>query len=297
MHNPLLELSQQLSLNVAAAAPSIVSVLAHRKSHASGLLIDSTHILTTDHTIEMEDEIRVVLPDHQVVLASLLGRDPGSDLALLRLAQPFAPDFPMPTLVFAGDPHPGELVLAVSRSPETGPNASMGILSSVSGPFRTWRGGKLDLLITLDLALYPGSSGGVVLRADGSILGLATAGLSRSSALCIPATNLESFAQIMLAEGHIPRGYLGVGLQPIPQPNGMIVLSIEPDSPSANAHLYVGDVILTINGRPANDFASIQEVLDPQNIGCEVPLRIFRAGQELEVSIRIAARPDLRMVA
>jgi S1-C subfamily serine protease len=297
MHNPLLELSQQLSINVAAAAQSIVSVLAHRKSHASGLLIDSTHILTTDHTIEMEDEIRVVLPNHQVVAASLLGRDPGSDLALLQLAQALPSDIPPPSLVFAGDPHPGELVLAVSRSPETGPNASMGILSSVSGPFRTWRGGKLDLLITLDLALYPGSSGGVVLRADGSILGLATAGLSRSAALTIPATNLESFAQILLAQGHIPRGYLGVGLQPIAQPNGMIILSIEPDSPSAQANLFVGDVILTINGHPATDFTCVQEVLEPQNIGVEVPMRILRAGQEVDITIRIAARPDLRRVA
>ncbi len=294
MQNPLIELSQSLAEIVENAAPYVVAVSARGKGVQSGVLIDATRILTVDHGVEIEGEIQILLPSGEIAAASLLGRDPGSDLALLQLEVPFGPAGP---LTLADGATLGELVIGVSRSAETGPNATLGMLSALSGPWRTWKGGKLDHFLRLDIGLHSGLSGSVALRADGTILGLITAGLVRGAAIVIPASNLNHFVTTVESYGGVSRGYLGVGLQPVPHPAGMIVLSVEADSPSSAAHLMVGDVILSIGGQPARDFANIQEFLEPPHVGQQIPLRIHRAGQELELKVEIGQRPHVRISA
>lgn len=202
-----------------------------------------------------------------------------------------------PVLALAGGASLGELVIAISRSPETGANAALGMLGALSGAWRTWKGGKLDHFLKLDLPLSPGISGSVALRADGTVLGLITSGLTRGAVIVIPASNLHHFVETIAAHGDLGSGYLGVGLQPVPQPAGMIVLSIEPNSPSAVANLMVGDVILSIGGEAAADFSIIQEFLEAPHVGQQVPLRVFRAGNELDLQIEIGRRPTARRIA
>lgn len=294
MHNPLIELSQSVAEIVEHAAPFVVAVSTRGKGFQSGALIDTLRILTVDHGVETDGDIQVLLPSGQVAAASLLGRDPGCDLALLQLESPYGPASP---LTLAGGATLGELIIGVSRDPETGPNATLGMLSALSGAWRTWKGGKLDHFLKLDLPLQPGLSGGVALRADGSILGLITSGLVRGAAVVIPASNLNSFVSTVESYGGVSRGYLGVGLQPVPHPAGMIVLSVEPDSPSSAACLMVGDVILSIGGQVARDFSSIQEFLEPPHVGQQIPLRICRAGQEIDLKVEIGQRPQVRISA
>ena len=294
MQNPLIELSHSLATTVAAASASVVAVSARKNGYQSGILIDSNRILTVDHGVEIDEEIQILLPSGQVAAASLLGRDSGSDLALLQLTTPYED---APVLALAGGASLGELVIVISRSPETGANASLGMLSALSGAWRTWKGGKLDHFLRLDLPLYPGISGSVALRADGTVLGLITSGLTRGAVMVIPASNLHHFVETIEAHGELGAGYLGVGLQPVPQPAGMIVLSIEPNSPSAAANLMVGDVILFIGGEAAADFSIIQEFLEAPHVGQQVPLRVCRAGNELDLQIEIGRRPTSRRIA
>ncbi|WP_031495619.1 S1C family serine protease [Bryobacter aggregatus] len=294
MQNPLIELSQTIAEIVNTAAPRVAAVSSRRKGFQSGLLIDNHRIVTVDHGVELDGEAEILLPSGEVTAASLLGRDPGSDLALFGLEIPY---MDLPPLPLAGGATLGELVIGVSRAPDTGPHASMGILSSLSGAWRTWKGGKMDHFIQVDIPVAPGVSGGVALRADGSILGLMSGGLVRGVNVVIPASNLNDFVTTLDQFGGVSRGYLGVGLQPVPQPAGMIVLNVEPNSPSALAHLMVGDVIVAIGGQHAIDFAAIQEFLEPPHVGKQVPLRVYRAGQELEIVVEIGQRPSARQVA
>ena len=294
MNNPLTELSQTIAEAVAQASQSVVAISSPRSGVQSGILIDSKRILTVDLSIEPDEELQVLLPTGQVAAASLLGRDSGLDLALLQLQTPYEL---APVLALAGGAVLGELVVGVSRSPESGPNASLGMLGALSGPWRTWRGGKLDHFIKLDMPLYPGVAGSIAMRADGSVLGLVSGGLVRGVAMAIPASNLHHFVEGVTAHGDLGRGYLGVGLQPVPLPAGMIVLSVEENSPSAAANLLVGDVILSIGGQPAQDYAAIQEFLEPTHVGKTLPLSISRAGREMNLQIEIGRRPLARRVA
>ena len=294
MHNPLIELSQSLAEIVAIASQSLVAVSAPKNCYQSGILVDNSRILTVDAGIDLDEDQQVLLPNGEVAATTLLARDPGIDLALLKLHTPYEA---APTLGLADGATLGELIIGVSRSPETGPNASLGMLSSLSGSWRTWKGGKLDAFIKLDLPIYPGVAGGLAMRADGTVLGLISAGLVRGVAVAIPASNLHRFVETVSAHGELGRGYLGVGLQPVPQPAGMIVLSVEPDSPSSAAQLMVGDVILTIGGQAAVDYGAVQEFLEPPHVGQTVPLHVYRAGKELEMQIQIGRRPSSRRVA
>lgn len=294
MNNPLIELSQSLAEIVEHAAPYIVAVSAPGKNVQSGVLIDATRILTVDHGVDRDGETQILLPSGEIAAASLLGRDPGSDLALLLLEAPYGPVAP---LALADGATLGELVIGVTRSAETGPNATLGMLGALSGAWRTWKGGKLDHFLRLDIPLHPGLSGGVALRADGAILGLITSGLVRGAAIVIPASNLSHFVTTVESHGGVSHGYLGVGLQPVPHPAGMIVLSVEENSPSSVACLMVGDVILTMGGQPARDFATIQDFLEPPHVGKLIPLRICRAGQEIDLKVEIGQRSQVRISA
>ena len=158
------------------------------------------------------------LADGRKVPATLAGRDPGTDLAVLRVegvdaAPSFAPAESVKT---------GNLALAVARSADLGATATMGVISAVGGAWSTWRGGRLDQYIRLDVSLYPGSSGGAVVDTAGRVLGIATSALSRAAGVAIPAATIERVAGELLSKGRIPRGYLGVGLQPVGMPEHLI---------------------------------------------------------------------------
>ena len=130
-------------------------------------------------------------------------------------------------------------------------NATLGIISACSGEWRTWRGGRLDHYIRLDLTLYPGSDGGAVVNTAGETIGIATSALSRIAGLAIPAVTIDRVVDEILTRGHVARGYLGVGLQPVELPDhqkGLIVLSLEPEGPAAKAGVLIGDILVTLGG-------------------------------------------------
>ncbi len=289
MATQLATLSNEIAAAVAQAARNVVAVHARPRFSSSGVFWRPGVIVTAEHTIRREEEITVTLPDGTNVPATLAGTDPGTDIAVLKIDG--AGQKPGVT---TGAPAPGTLALAIGRSQDSGPNATLGIVSACSGEWRTWRGGRLEHYLRLDLTMYPGSDGGAVVNTAGETIGIATSALSRIAGLAIPAVALNRVVDEILARGHVVRGYLGVGLQPVELPNrhkGLIVLSLEPAGPAAKAGVMVGDILVQLSGKPVQDTEDIQLGLEGRGVGQSVALEILRGGEPRQIAVTIAERP------
>jgi S1-C subfamily serine protease len=292
-------LSEHLASAVRKAGDSVVAVHARDRFSASGLLWRPGVVVTAEHAIKKENDIRVTLPDGQSASAELAGRDPGTDLAVLRV-----PGADGPAYAAAADGvEPGLLVLAVGRSAAAGATASLGIVSAVSGAWRTWRGGRLDRYVRLDLALYPGLSGAAVIDVAGALVGIATSALSRVAPVAIPSSTVNRIAEELLAAGRVSRPYLGVGLQPVELPEhltrragldrntGLIVLTVEPGGPAERAGLLVGDIVVTLDGAAVDDTDAVQGVLEGRRTGEPVGAVLLRGGIRQELAVVLGERP------
>jgi S1-C subfamily serine protease len=289
MANELAALSNELAAVVERSKGSVVAVHARPRFSSSGVFWRPGVIVTAEHTIRREEEITVTLPDGKNAPAQLVGSDPGTDVAVLKTD--WAGAAPLPS---ASGTAPGNLALAIGRSEDSGVNATMGIISAVSGSWRTWRGGKLDQYLRLDLTLYPGSSGGVVVNTAGEAIGIATSVLSRIAGVAIPASTVNRALDEILSRGRVARGYLGVGLQPVELPDhhkGLIVLSTEADGPAAKAGVLVGDILVKLGGQDVRDTDDIQAVLESHAVGQAVDAGLLRGGVSKTIAITIGERP------
>lgn len=289
MANELTALSNELAGTVEKVGGSVVAVHARPRFSSSGVIWRPGIIVTAEHTIRREEEITVTLPDGTNAPATFAGSDAGTDVAVLKV------EGAKGDLARAqADPVPGNLILSVGRSEDSGVNATMGIVSAVSGSWRTWRGGRLDRYIRLDLTMYPNSSGGVVVNSGGEALGIATSTLSRIAGVAIPGTTIDRVVDEILARGSVSRGFLGVGVQRVELPDrrtGLIVLSLEPEGPAAKAGVLIGDILVTLGGAAVNDTDDIQTVLEARAVGQSVDAQFLRGGDARDVAIVIGERP------
>jgi S1-C subfamily serine protease len=194
-------------------------------------------------------------------------------------------------------------VLAVGRTAATGPIASFGIISGVSGEWKSWRSGKLDPFVRLDLSVYPTSSGGAAVDSSGGLIGLVSTGLSRTSVLAVTRRTVDRVAQKLLDHGYVGRGFLGVALQPVALPQALkeklkldqdtaiMLLGIEPNGPAASAGLIMGDILLQAGSSVISDAETLATLLDHATIGESLNFRVLRAGTVQEVKVRIGERP------
>jgi len=303
MDNTLIGLSNELAGIVQNIDPYVVSVGARRHYPSSGLRWGPDVIVTASHTVQRDEDITVGLTDGATAEASLVGRDPGSDLAVLRVKQPG----PSAEQRRAADvAKVGELALVVGRSPNSGVNASLGIISARSGPWRTWRGGQLDQYIRLDARLFPQSSGGAVVNGRGEIIGMATSALSRIAGVAVPASTIQSVTEKLIERGFVPRGYLGIGVQPVPitetlrqklsLPNqkGLIVLTVESNGPADQGGILPGDIVLKVNDTVTEQTEDLQAFSQSAVIGSSAKIKVLRGGTLNESTIVVAERPGRR---
>jgi S1-C subfamily serine protease len=303
MENPLVALSNELAATAERTGRGVVAVHGRPRISSSGVLWRDGVVVTAEHALRRGEEVRVTLPDGKTVQAELAGRDPGTDLAVLKVDSAAGG-----SILVSPEVKTGQLVLAIGRSEETGISAAMGVISNASGPWHTWRGGRIDQLLRLDLSLHPSASGGAVADASGKLAGIATAGLSRTSIFAIPVATIERVAAELLEKGHITRGYLGVGLQPIPLPEhlkarpgwewervggpgGLIVLSVERDGPAGRAGVVIGDVLVAFDGKPVLDTDDVQAFLSKEHVGKPVRASVIRGGNLTELTIHVGERP------
>ncbi len=291
MATDLNEVSESLARAVQQAARFLVAVNGNHRLASSGVVWRAGIIVTADHTVRRDDELTVTLPDGRTVPAKLAGRDPGTDLAVLQ-----ADTGATPAAEFA-DPASfqiGNMVLAVGRRGENGPCASLGILSALGGPWRTWRNGQIARFVRADVTLYPGSSGSALVDTSGRVLGVNTAGLTRNWSVTIPRETVDAVIAALLSQGHVSRGFLGVGLHPVTLPDqrsGLIVLSVDADGPAGKAGVIIGDVLLQIAGKAIADTDDVQSHLGPDQVGKPLDVELYRGGASQKVSIVVGARP------
>lgn len=288
MEQVLSTLSSNLASLVETAAQSAAGIEARHRIGSGGFLWKDGVIVTTSHSIRRDEEIPVILPDGNRGSATLAGRDPDTDIAVLRVNGASAP-----ALTTAPALRTGEIVVAVGRH-APGPLAAMGIVSTAGGPWKTWRGGQLDSLLRLDIGAYPRSSGSLVIDSQGRFAGMLTTGLTRTAPVAIPAATIARVAAELLERGRIARGYLGVSLHPVPnrdQRSAVMVLGVEPDGPAEKGGILAGDVIIEIDGHKITDTDDVQSALRGSP-GKALPIVVLRAGQRTPLQVTVGERSN-----
>lgn len=290
----LSQFSDALAASVAGASPGVVRVEGRRRLPASGIIWSSEGVVVTaHHVVEHEDGITVGLSDGREVSATLVGRDPTTDLAALRVE---ATGLIPPTWEEPEGLQVGHLVLALGR-PGRDVRATLGVVSSLGDSWHTPAGGRIERYLQTDLAMYPGFSGGPLVDVSGRVLGLNTSALMRGISIIVPTPTVSRVVAALLAHGRISRGYLGVGTQPVRLPSslaqeigqetGLLLVSVAPGSPSEQHGLLLGDTIITLNGKPVRHVDDLLALLGGELIGATVPLRIIRGGRPNEQTVVI----------
>jgi S1-C subfamily serine protease len=289
-------LSEELAQDVERSGASVVRV-AGRRGPSSGIVWSREGVIVTaHHALEWDEGVEVSLPDGAALPATVVGRDPTTDIAALRVA---ASDLAVPAWADAETTRVGQVVLAVSR-PGRSVRASLGIVSVRGDSWRTPAGGRLDHYLQTDIARHPGFSGSLLAAAGGAAIGLNTSGLLRGTTLAVTASTLRRVMEALLAHGQVRRGYLGLGTYPVRLPAeleravgqdlALLIVSVEPDSPAARAGLKLGDALAVFDGHHVRHPSDLLPLLDGERIGAEVPVRIVRAGEVKDVRLTVGTR-------
>lgn len=303
--NALADFSSQLGDLVQSAGRYIVTVAARPRQTATGILWNAgseTIVLTADHVVEREDDIKVTLGDGTTITAQIIGRDPSTDVIALRL-----PGLQLGPNVAAAPVSEqlavGNLVLAIGRPGSDGLRVSFGAVSSIEGPRRSWQGGEIEGVIYPDVTLYPGFSGGPLVDLAGNVVGMDSSHLTRQNSSAIPAATLKRVAATLLTHGKVRRGYLGIGTQQIPLPAAMaqqagtsqgtalLIVSVESGSPAEQAGILIGDLLVAIDSQPVTDVEALRAGLGADRLGQPVTLKLLRGGAPVEVSVTLGERP------
>jgi S1-C subfamily serine protease len=286
------QMSEALADRVAAATCVVAVRAGHR--HHSGILWQPEMVVTSEQLLGERTEFTVA-HGGTTAAAKLAGRDPGTNVALLRLDMPL--DGALPDA--APMPRVGSLALVLGAEAAGAPTGRLAMLHAVGTEWHSQAGGRIDALLRLDTRLGA-DEGGPVLTPGGKLLGMSTSG-PRRRALVIPAATIARVLPALLADGHVARGWLGVGLQPVAVPeslraaagceSGMMVVSLADGAPAEQAGVLPGDIVLDVDGTPARRARALAAVLGPERIGQPASLRLLRAGELRTLSVVITARP------
>ncbi|MBC1240739.1 S1C family serine protease [Nostoc sp. 2RC] len=296
----LLALSNSLADTVEQAGSAVVAVNAGKRISPSGIHWRKGIIITSDESLGRYEEITITLSDGKTQPVSFLGHDPSTDIAVFQLQNY---QLPVVQIGDATNLKVGHLVLGLARSSQGDLRAAMGAVSVVTGAWQSMSGGNIDQFIRPDITFYPGFAGGPLVDAAGYIVGMNTSG-RRGTVLTIPAATIDRVVNQLLTKGHISRGYLGVGMQPVRLPSnlktalnlatatGVIVVNVEPSAPADKAGLLLGDVLVTFDGVAVSDTNDVLALLNNSDrIGKLVNVQLVRGGALINLDILIGERP------
>jgi S1-C subfamily serine protease len=312
---PLLDAySRAVTRAVELVAPAVVSVDVTKRGKASGrrtaeqagsgsgfVFSPEGLILTNSHVVEEASEIDVTLPDGRQQRADLIGRDPDTDTAVLRIS---APD--LSALAF-GDSQalrPGQLVIAIGNPYGFQHTVTTGVVSALGRSLRARSGRLIEHVIQTDAALNPGNSGGPLVTSAGQVVGVNTAIIAGGQGLsfAVPISTVITVLPALLRDGRVRRGYLGVAGQDVPllrrvtrfhrltQAAVVLVISIEADGPAHAAGLRDGDIIVSLDSSPVESLDDLHRLLNEERIGTPATLGILRGPLRLDLKVTIGAR-------
>src|SRR5437588_1629513 len=243
----LVQFSSALAARAAVVRGAIAAIRLADGRHLSATLWQADVAIASEQSLPRRDEFEVVLAGGAVANAKLAGRDPGTNIAALRLERPVD----LQPATTNGEATAGALALAYGADGAGGVRARLGVVNTAAPEWASSAGGRIDRYIVLDIALARAEEGGPVLDAAGARLGITTFG-PRGRVLVIPSATIERVLPALLKDGRVARGWLGIGLQPVAvpdalkeqagQPGGAMVMSIAADSPAAKAGLVAGDI-------------------------------------------------------
>ena len=299
MSTELIDLSNALARETDRAAASIVAIHTEARGSSSGVVWRGGIIVTAEHALRRDEEIHVTFPDGRIVPATLAGRDASTDLAVLKCAEAASP---VAEISDVSTIKPGNLVLVVGRTRASGPVAALGAVSLVASERRTWIGAALSPYMRLDVGLQPTAVGGAVIDAHGRAIGIATPRFARFGAIAVPASTVNRVVDALLKAGHVPHGYLGVGLHPIRLPEALrqtlqrgektaaIVVEVEPDSPAHKAGILIGDLLVSFGPHAITRVEDVHAQLSADAIGKPVVVKLVRGGSPKEITIAVGER-------
>jgi len=290
----LVQFSNALVTRAEAASNAVVAIRLTHGRHLTGMVWRSDIVVASEQSLPRKDDFELVGAGGSVVMAKLIGRDPSTNIAVLRPAQPMA----APSIV-AGEAKTGAVALAIGADGIGGASARLGIVNLAGAEWHSSRGGLIDRRIVLDLRLAHREEGGPVLDAAGAWLGMSTFG-PRHRVIVIPTATIERVVPLLQRDGRIARGWLGVALQAVAVPDalreaagqssGLMVMSVVAGGPAAQAGILAGDIILSVDGTPAHRFRKMAKLFGADSIGRTADLRLIRSGQVITVQTTIAER-------
>ncbi|HZU06041.1 MAG TPA: trypsin-like peptidase domain-containing protein [Chloroflexota bacterium] len=297
----LAQLSEDLARAVELAGQAVVAVKARRRIPGSGVLWTPPGVVVTaDHVLEREEDILVTTADGRELPAAVVGRDPSTDLAVLRVA---ANGLAPATLGDSATVRVGHFVLALGRAGPGAPSASIGIVSAIGGPWRSRRGIVVEGYLRTDLTLYPGFSGGPLVDALGRVIGINTSLLAQGQGMALPLPTVQRVVEALLTQGRIRRGFLGISTQPVllpaalarrlglTQESGLLVLATEPQGPADRAGLLIGDIVVGLAGQPVRSTDDLLALLGPERVGTVQEVHVVRGGELHRLTVTIGERP------
>lgn len=297
MQDALIQFSATLAERTRSARPLVAGIMVRGRAMRSGTWWRRDVVVASEQALPDTEEAKIVLPDGSAVAARVAGRDPGTNVAVLRLDGGSLE----PAHVPAPEPQPGGLVLALAADAAAGVAVRLGIVRSAGPAWHSRTGGQIDRRIVLDMALGAREEGGPVLDAAGGLLGISTLG-PRRRALVIPASTVERVLEPLLTAGRIERGWLGAALQPVLVPEalqreagqslGLMIIGVTKDGPAALAGVLMGDILIGVDGAGVGSPSQLAARLGPESVGRQVELRLIRAGAVQSLGVAVGARQD-----
>jgi S1-C subfamily serine protease len=290
----LAQFSNALAARAELAKNAVVAIrLAHQR-HITGMVWRPEIVVASEQSLPKKDEFEVVAAGGSVVTARIAGRDPATNVAILRLAEPIA----SPS-VAAGEARTGAVALAIGADGTGGASARLGVVNLAGPEWHSSRGGLIDRRILLDIGLAGREEGGPVFDTAGACIGMSTFG-PRGQVIAIPTATIERIVPLLLKDGRIARGWLGVALQAVAVPDalretaeqssGLMVMSVVEGGPAAQAGIVAGDIILSVDGTSTRRFRKIARHFGADSIGRTAELRLIRSGKVIAVQTTIAER-------
>jgi S1-C subfamily serine protease len=294
----LVDISDAIATIVADSRAFTVTVFGRRRLPGTGIVWSSDLIVTANHIVERDEGIEVSSESGNRVAASVVGRDPGGDIAVLRVADGAL----NPASRASGEVRAGEIALGIGRAGSGQPHVSIGVVNTAEAALRVSRGRIIEPVIQSEIVMLPGFSGGPLLNANGEVLGMNSSHLGRGASLAISSAALAPIVETLTTHGRLRRGYLGIGTQAVGlsasqvsesglgAESGLVILSIDQGGPAQAAGLFIGDILVAVNGAPVRSVDDLVDQLPGEVIGSSIPVVVVRGSQQQEISITVGER-------